>query len=372
MSPSEDPFAKERGLFRVLREDGSLLDKSLEPALSDGDLKHLYRTMLLIRALEGRMMLLQRQGRIGFYGVTRGEEGAVVGTAFALRPEDWVFPALRQGGVLLLRGWPLEKYVAHMFGNSLAVEKGRSMPMHFSDRALNHVAWSSSMTTQLPHAVGMAYGAKVKGDKVVAMAYLGDGATSEGDFHHALNFAGVWKVPAVFVCQNNQWAISVPLAKQTVSETIAVKAAAYGMPGVRVDGNDVLACYAAAKEAVDRARGGGGPTLVEALTYRIEGHSSSDDPTRYREPSEVDAWKARDPVERFRRYLEARGLWTREWEEGVRAEHEALVQQAVRKAEAAQSPPLETLVEDVFERPTPQHDEQLAHLRAILRNGTDR
>ncbi|HVL48362.1 MAG TPA: thiamine pyrophosphate-dependent enzyme [Candidatus Thermoplasmatota archaeon] len=347
----------------ILREDGTLAPGAEVPKLADDALRAMYVAMLRTRLLDERCMLLQRQGRIAFYGASTGEEAAVIGTASAVEPSDWIFPALRQSGALLMRGFPLEGYFNHMFGNGSSIEKGRSMPMHFSDRTYHFVTWSSSMATQLPHAVGMAYAAKIKGEKTVALGYLGDGASSESDFHHALNFAAVWKTPVVFVLQNNGWAISVPTSKQTASATFAQKALAYGMPGVRVDGNDVLACYAAAKEAADRARRGEGPTLIEAVTYRIQGHSSSDDPTRYRPSAEVETWKRRDPIARFHAFLVAKGVWDAAREEKASAEIIAAIDAAIKAAEAAPPPAFETLIEEVYEKPTPRLERELAALR---------
>jgi pyruvate dehydrogenase E1 component alpha subunit len=351
----------------ILREDGSV-DKKRDPDLPDATLLRMYESMRLVRVLDERCMNLQRQGRIAFFGTTTGEEAAVVGSAVPLGDEDWIFPALRQGGALLYRGFPLRKYFAHMFGNAESVELGRSMPCHFSDRAENFVSWSSSMATQLPHAVGMAYGAKLKKTGQVAMGYMGDGATSEGDFHHALNFAGVWKVPAVFFCHNNQWAISVPFRMQTASGSIAVKARAYGFPGVRIDGNDVLGVVVAVREAVERARRGEGPTLIEAVTYRMQGHSSSDDPTRYRSPEEVAEWAKKDPLARFRTYLGNRGLWDDAKEAELVERLNARISEAIAAAEAAGPPPTESLIEEVFEEPTWLLREQYAQLQDSLRH----
>jgi pyruvate dehydrogenase E1 component alpha subunit/2-oxoisovalerate dehydrogenase E1 component alpha subunit len=337
----------------ILREDGSV-DEARDPDLPPALLLRMYRTMSLVRTLDERCMNLQRQGRIGFYGTATGEEAAAVGSAAAVRDGDWLFPALRQGGALLSRGFPLASYFLHMFGARASVEKGRSMPMHFSNREQRFVTWSSSMATQLPHAVGMAYAARLKGTGEIAVGYMGDGATSEGDFHVALNFAGVWRAPIVFLCNNNQWAISVPFSKQTASGTVAVKARAYGFPGLRVDGNDVLGVYVATREAAERARAGDGPTLIEALTYRIQGHSSSDDPTRYRSAEEVDAWRRRDPLARFRTYLERRRLWTTHDEEKLLAQLNDEITEAIRVAEAAPPPETRDLVEDVYAQ-TPWH-----------------
>ncbi len=334
-------------LLQVLTPEGKT-NGAAPPDLRPDDLVRMYRQMAFLRTLDTRMLSLQRAGRIGFYGTCTGEEAAVIGGAMALEPQDWVFPALRQGGVALLRGYSLASLVAQNMGNSRDLLKGRQMPWHYSDRSVNHVSWSSVIATQLPHAVGAAYAAKLRGDKVVCVAYAGDGATSESDFHVACNFAGVWKVPVIFFVQNNQWAISVPFRVQTASDGIAVKAEAYGFPGVRVDGNDALAVYRVTKEAADRARRGEGPTLLEAVTYRMGGHSSSDDPTRYRDASEVEEWGKRDPIVRLRRYLEEHALWGAAQEEKAQKEFNEQISAAIAEAEAGGPPPIGTLFDDVY------------------------
>jgi pyruvate dehydrogenase E1 component alpha subunit/2-oxoisovalerate dehydrogenase E1 component alpha subunit len=318
----------------------------------------LLEAMLFQRALDQRMLNLQRQGRIGFYGTAKGQEGATLGTGAAFGPKDWVFPALREGAIALWRGFALERYVAQCFGNAKDVTHGRQMPCHYSDRDHLYVTLSSPIATQVTHAAGAARAAQVRREPVVIGGYLGDGATSEADFHAGLNFAGVWKAPVVFVCQNNQWAISVPVGKQTASETIAVKATAYGMPGIRVDGNDVLACYVAAKAAVDRARGGGGPTFLECLTYRLGGHSSSDDPTKYRDESEARSWEAKDPLKRHRAWLVARGDWDDAREEAFLADAGRRITDAIAAVESAPPPALSTLFDDVYEHLPPHLAEQ--------------
>ena len=308
----------------------------------------LYREMVRLRTLDERMMTLQRQGRVGFYGACTGQEAATLASAIAFEPGDWIFPALREAGAMLLRGFPLVPYLCQVFGNSGDETKGRQMPSHMASRSVNQVSWGSCIGTQLPQAVGAAMAAKIKGDKTVIAAYLGDGATSEGDFHVAMNFAGVFKAPVVFICQNNHWAISVPSSKQTASESIAVKAQAYGFPGVKVDGNDALAVYAAVRAAVDKARAGGGPTLVECDTYRIGAHSSSDDPTRYRDEREVEAWKKRDPIEALRSRLIDAALWDANRDAELRDGLLAEVNAAILEAEKKPDPPREGLFDDVY------------------------
>lgn len=316
--------------------------------LQGAEALRLYRAMVRIRTVDERMMTLQRQGRIGFYGACTGQEAAYLAVAVALEPSDWIFPALRESSAMLLRGFPLVPYLAQVFGNSLDETKGRQMPSHPASRSVNQVSWGSCIGTQLPQAVGAAMAAKLRGDKTVMLACMGDGATSSADFHTAMNFAGVFKAPVVFLCQNNHWAISISGKGQTASESYAIKASAYGFPGVKVDGNDPQAVYAAAVEAIARARNGGGPTLIECETYRMGAHSSSDDPSRYRDQAEVDAWAKRDPIERFYRELVADGLWDEAHEKALREELLAEVNAAIATAEAAPEPELHTLFDDVY------------------------
>src|SRR5919206_3943185 len=318
------------------------------PPMPRETLLRLYREMVRLRTLDERMMTLQRQGRVGFYGACTGQEAATLASAIALEPSDWIFPALREAGAMLLRGFPLVPYLCQVFGNSGDETKGRQMPSHMASRRVNQVSWSSCIGTQLPQAVGAAMAARLRGDDTVVAAYMGDGATSSADFHVALNFAGVFRAPVVFVCQNNHWAISVPTQKQTASESIALKASAYGFEGVKVDGNDAEEVYVAVKAAVDKARGGGGPTLVECETYRIGAHSSSDDPTRYRDEREVETWRKRDPIVRLRAKLISAGLWSPQKDEELRARLTADVNAAIAEAEKKPDPPRESLFDDVF------------------------
>jgi pyruvate dehydrogenase E1 component alpha subunit len=300
----------------ILDSDGNL-DTSLEPDISTEDLKRLYRGMLLGRRLDERMIRLQRQGRIGTFAPIKGQEASQIGAAFTLRPSDWTVPSFRETAAMLWRGWPIEKLLLLFAGY---LEGGQPAP------GQNDLPITIPVATQLPHAVGLAYAAQYRGDDAVVMAFCGDGATSEGDFHEALNFAGVWHVPVVFVVQNNQWAISVPIKKQTHSRTIAQKALAYGLPGLQVDGNDVLAVLAACREAVDRARAGDGPTLLECVTYRLGVHTTADDPTKYRAVEEVEAWERKDPLTRFGTYLQKKNLLDDGLAESVDAEIAAAVQ----------------------------------------------
>ena len=345
-----DELARATGLLQILRPDGTLAGEV--PAGFDRALAlRVYRGMLLIRIMDERLMALQRQGRIGFYGEARGQEAAIVGSAAALGAGDWIVPALREAGAGLYAGMPLRQYVAQLYGNINDHGRGRQLPCHPCDRDVNYVVMSSCIATQLPHAVGIAMAMRIAGDTGhVALGYLGDGAASEADFHVAANFAGVFRPPVVLFCQNNQWAISTPGKQQTASQTVAVKGLAYGLESLRVDGNDALAVYAATSRAVAKARHGDGPTFIEALTYRIGAHSSSDDPSRYRDESITLEWKTtRDPLVRLRAFLVGAG-WLDEAADRALAEGiEAEVRTAIAAEEAAPPPPLASLVEDVFE-----------------------
>ncbi len=282
----------------ILDENGEL-DADLEPDISEEILLKLHRAMVLGRKFDERLLNLQRQGRIGTFPPISGQEAAHLGTAAVLELSDWFVPAFRETAAEIWRGRSLESVIVYYNGFA----EGGSIP---PDR--NDLPVSVPVGSQILHAVGLAWAARYRQTDRVAMAFFGDGATSQGDFHEGLNFAGVFQVPAIFICQNNQWAISIPRVKQTRSKTIAQKALAYGIPGIQVDGNDILATYAAAKEAVDRARSGGGPTLIECVTYRLTMHTTADDPRRYRTDEEVEQWKKRDPIRRFQKYLVNKGL----------------------------------------------------------------
>jgi pyruvate dehydrogenase E1 component alpha subunit len=280
--------------------------------------------MLLARRFDERLLSLQRQGRIGTFPPIAGQEAAHLGAAAALKPDDWMVPAFREMAADIWRGRPLDSIIVYNNGFS----EGGRIPAERNDMPI-----SIPVGSQILHAVGIAWGMKYRATGQVAMAFFGDGATSQGDFHEGLNYAGVFELPVVFVCQNNQWAISIPRARQTRSQTLAQKAHAYGIAGVQVDGNDLLAAYAAAEEAVARARSGGGPTLIECVTYRMAVHTTADDPKRYRTDAEVESWRRKDPLARFQLYLKAKGLLS---DADVTAEEErvaAEIQAAVDRAE---------------------------------------
>lgn len=324
-----DPLNGKR--LEILHKDGTVV-RHLDPNLDDATLLKVYRAMVLTRAADDKAVKLQRQGRLGAYPPTKGQEASQIGPAVAMEPSDWTVWAFRELGNLIWRGVPLWRLYLYWMGN----EEG-------SNYAEGQRITPSAVPvgSQVPHAVGIAYAARYKGERSGVVCYFGDGATSEGEFHEGLNFAGVWKTPNVFVCQNNQWAISVPRSRQTAAKTIAQKAVAYGFPGIQVDGNDVLAMYAATKEALERARRGDGPTLIESYTYRMGDHTTSDDATRYRLEKELAEWAERDPIKRFRLYLEGKGIWSEDKEHKLQEETSLIVEEEVRKAESHPRPTLE-------------------------------
>ncbi len=349
------------GLVQVLKPDGGW-DEKADPRLSAEELRRLHRLMLLVRTADTRALTLQRQGRIGPYVPSIGHEAAHIGSATALEPSDWVFPYYRSQAAAFARGMTLRTYFCQLFGNAEDLAKAHGMPNALGERRINYVSLSAPVSSLLPHAVGFAHAARLRSEKIVTLAYFGEGATSANDFHSGMNFAGVLKAPTVFFCTNNQYAISVPLSRQTASESIAIKAEAYGFEGVRVDGNDILAVHKVTREAVEKARRGGGPTLIEAFTYRLGPHTTVDDPTKYRDSKEVEEWRQRDPISRFKVYLEMRKLWSEADEQKLRLEVEAEVEKAVKEAEALPRPPLQTLFEDVYAEMPWHIKEQLSEL----------
>ena len=310
--------------LEILDQQGNV-DDSLMPSLSDRELRRMHELMVLARTFDERALSLQREGRLGTYPSILGQEAAQVGSALALVPADRVFPSFRELGVQLALGYPPARLFQYWAGD----ERGMKAP-----EGLNVFPVCVSVGTHIPHAVGAGLALRYRGEPAVAVAYFGDGATSKGDFHEGLNLAGVFSAPVVFICQNNQWAISVPLEGQTAAGTLAQKAVAYGFEGVQVDGNDVLAVYRATSEALERARGGQGPTFIECLTYRIADHTTSDDAARYRDPETVAAWRARDPLLRLERYLAKRGLWDEAYGNDVKRKAAAVIDASVQEMEA--------------------------------------
>ncbi len=340
-----------------------------EDRLGGARLVDAYRAMVLARALDERCLSLQRQGRIGFYAPHAGQEAALVGSALAVAAEDWVFPAYREMTVALVRGASLQAVVDQLFGDAGDLAKGRQMPNHFAFRDQHFVSASSPIGTQIPQAVGAAMAARYRKQAITTITYFGDGATSSNDFHAGLNFAGVFRAPTIFFCQNNEWAISLPRERQTRSSTLAMKAEAYGFPGVVVDGNDVNAVYAAVRAARARAVAGDGPTLIEAQVYRFGPHSTSDDPRRYRADAQVEEARRRDPVARLRAELLAAQLLDEAADAALAEEARTRIGEAIGRAEA--TPALEPLsiFDDVFAQPTARLAEQRTDCAAHLAPG---
>jgi len=344
-------------MFQVIDKDGALVGD--DPDLPDDLLKDMYRWMVLTRMADEKAVKLQRQGRMGTYAPSKGQEATQVGSALAMDEDDWLFPAFRELGAYMIRGFSLEYDLMYFMGDprgNQIPEDALSMPIYVP------------VGTQIPQAVGFAHAMRYHDVPDVVLAYIGDGGTSAGDFHEGMNLAGVLKVPLVVVVNNNGWAISVPRSKQTASPTIAQKAVAYGLPGVQVDGNDVLAMYLATKEAIDMARAGGGATLIEAVTYRLLMHTTADDPTRYRTEEEQAEWEGKDPLKRFRAYLENKGIWTPEWQTKLEVKAKATINDAVDKAESLSDLSPEVLFEHMFEDMPDNLLEQLEYLDESIAN----
>lgn len=331
-------------MIQIMDKEGNIVKPEWMPEVSDEDLIQMYKTMRFSRIIDEKTLQYQRQGRMLTYAPNLGQEATQVGSAAALKQTDWVAPSFRELGAWLYKGAPLEKIFLYWFGN----EMGMNMPPD-----VRVLPISVPIASQMQHATGLAYAARYRGLDDVAMAYVGDGGTSQGDFHEALNFAAVQSLPNVFIVQNNQFAISTRRKIQTKSQTIAQKALAYGIPGIQVDGNDIFAMYAVTKEAVERARRGEGPTLIEAYTYRMGAHTTSDDPTVYRDNSEVDEWVDKDPIDRFRKYLMAKGLWDEDKEAAYSEERGAFVKETFETVEKSGLTPLEDTFNYVYAEKTP-------------------
>lgn len=338
--------------LQVLDENG-ICDEGLMPPLSDRDVRAMYEAMLLTRVFDGTALKLQREGRMLTYAPMLGQEASIIGPAYAMGKDDWFLPSYRESGAAMLRGIPPETLYLYWTGD----ERGNAMP-----KGLRHLTISVPVSTQILHAVGIAWAAKKRGEKCAALVYFGDGATSKGDFHEGLNWAGVFRTPNVFCCMNNQWAISLPRPQQSAAETLAQKAIAYGIKGIQVDGNDVFATYLAAKEALERAYRGEGATLIELFTYRMADHTTADDAKKYRDPTEVELWKKKDPIDRLRKYMAAKGLWSEDYEKKVQEDCEKRISEAVQKEESMpEQQPLD-MFQHVYEKMPPKLKEQYEEL----------
>lgn len=353
-----NPLENER--FEILNSNGEIINEKDLPDFTDEELLYLFKTMLYIRVIDEKALSYQRQGRMLTYAPNTGQEAAQIGSAYAMKDEDWLVPAFRELGAWLVKGVPLKSIYLYWYGNewgSHTPEDVRVLPV------------SIPISSHLQHATGIGMANNIKGEKSVAVGYVGDGGTSHGDFHEALNFAKVFNAPVVFVIQNNQYAISTHISKQTMSENLALKAVAYGMPGILVDGNDIFAMYAATKEAIERARNGEGPSLIEAYTYRLGAHTTSDDPSKYREEEEVEVWKDKDPVLRFEIYLKNKGILTDGWKEKTIDELGKEVMSTFESIENKSDTEIDDIFKYHYETMPPQLEEQLNDYKSFLEGG---
>jgi pyruvate dehydrogenase E1 component alpha subunit len=349
-----DPLKGKR--LQVLTPDGEA-DPKLLPEFDDDTLRGIFRHMLAARLVDRHCVVLQREGRLGTYPPLEGQEACQVGSVLALAESDWIVPSFRELAATLVRGVPLETILLYWMGN----EEGSRIP-----RKYRLLPVAIPVGTHTLHAVGMAMALSYRGEAGAVICFFGDGATSEGDFHEAMTFAGVRRAPVIFFCQNNAWAISVPRKLQCAAENLAVKAVGYGMPGIQIDGNDPFAVFLATRTALEQARAGGGPTFIEAVTYRLGPHTTSDDPSRYREDAEVEKMRALEPLVRYRRFLEKRGLWSQAWEDDLVRELEAWIEAAVGKAEAHPGPGPRDVFDHMFAELPPHLARQRAELLAHL------
>jgi pyruvate dehydrogenase E1 component alpha subunit len=346
----------ERELRRVIGDGVGTPDREVD-GLHESDLLELYRSLVLLRTYDERSVVYHRQGRIGTYAIFWGHEAIQAGSAYALAAGDWIFPSYRESAIGLLRGMPAATILSWWRGHPA----GWWNPAEY-----NVASICVPIGTHVPHAAGLAWGKKLKGEDAVAIAYFGDGATSEGAFHEGANLAAVMKAPLVLLCNNNQWAISTPLSAQTAAEALADKAVGYGMPGTRVDGGDVLAVYEATREAVERARAGEGPTFVEAVTYRSAPHATADDPSAYIDLERVEEERRNECVGRYEGYLRRLGVLSDDVAQAVKDEALELMRAGIAAAEAEPEPDVSLLFEHAYAEPPPSFANDLAELRRIL------
>ncbi|MCT7940228.1 MULTISPECIES: thiamine pyrophosphate-dependent dehydrogenase E1 component subunit alpha [Shewanella] len=350
-------------ILRVLQADGTTYENAVLPVIDQDLAAKIYDTCVFTRVLDERMLGAQRQGRISFYMTCTGEEAAIIGSTAALDKGDVILAQYREHAALRYRGFTTEQFMNQMFSNEKDLGKGRQMPIHYGSKALNYHTISSPLATQIPQATGVAYGQKLKGERNVTICYFGEGAASEGDFHAGLNMAAVLKAPVIFFCRNNGYAISTPTEEQYAGNGIASRGVGYGMHTIRVDGNDMLAVLAATQQARAYALENNAPVLIEAMTYRLGAHSSSDDPSGYRSKDEEAKWQQHDPVKRFKLWLINKG-WLNEADDvKTHEQYREEVLAAVKVAEKLPVPRLDEIIEDVLDKPTAVLKKQLKDLK---------
>lgn len=362
-----DGHSVEIPILKILKQDGSIYENATMPEIDQELATKTYKTLAFHRVLDERMVAAQRQGRISFYMAALGEEAASVGGAAGLKDQDMIMAQYREQGALMFRGFSLENFMNQMFSNEKDLGKGRQMPIHYGSNELNYMTISSPLGTQIPQAAGYAYGQKMQGLDAVTICYFGEGAASEGDFHAGLNMAAVHQSPVIFFCRNNGYAISTPSDEQYVGNGIASRGVGYGMKTLRIDGNDILAVIAAVQLAREYAVKEGKPVLIEAMSYRLGAHSTSDDPSGYRTREEEAKWQEHDPILRMKNWMLAQGWWdeTQETELFEKLRDEVLA--AVKVSEKIDKPPVEDLVTDVYDQAPPMLEAQLAQLKEHIK-----
>ncbi|KAI3464592.1 hypothetical protein Pfo_021255 [Paulownia fortunei] len=364
---SESP-EKRIPCYRVLDDDGYPIAGSTFEQVDEETAVKMYKSMVTLQIMDTIFYEAQRQGRISFYLTSMGEEAINIATAAALTPDDVVLPQYREPGILLWRGFTLEEFANQCFGTKDGHGKGRQMPIHYGSKQHNFFTVSSPIATQLPQAVGVAYSLKMDNKEACVVAFTGDGGTSEGDFHAGLNFAAVMEAPVMFICRNNGWAISTPISEQFRSDGVVVKGQAYGVRSIRVDGNDTLAVYSAIRAAREMVIHEQKPILVEALTYRVGHHSTSDDSTKYRSLNEIEHWRTdRDPMTRFRKWVQRNGWWTDEEETELRGSIRKQVLNAIQVADKTEKPSLGDLFTDVYDHLPSNLRQQEKSLRETIK-----
>ncbi|MEH6650455.1 MAG: thiamine pyrophosphate-dependent dehydrogenase E1 component subunit alpha [Motiliproteus sp.] len=354
--------------YRVLKQDGSLYKNAQQPEIDQALALRIYTTMVRTRALDERGLASQRQGRLSFYMQSTGEEATTVGFAAALQDQDMIMAQYREQGALVYRGFSLDEFMNQLFSNELDYGKGRQMPIHYGSAKLHYMTISSPLATQIPQAVGYAYGQKLDGEGHCTVTVFGEGAASEGDFHAALNMASVLKAPVIFLCRNNGYAISTPSSEQFAGDGIAPRGLGYGIHTIRVDGNDILAVLEATRQARKIAVEQNEPVLIESMSYRLAAHSSSDDPSGYRSKKEEAKWQDKDPLERMKNWLVAQDWWSNEQDKALYETERQAVMAAMKRAEKVSAPHPDEMITDVYDTPPPHLQQQMQELKAhILR-----
>ena len=362
-----DGHSVEIPILKILKQDGTVYEGAEMPEMDQELATKTYKALAFHRALDERMIASQRQGRLSFYMAALGEEATSVGAAAGLKDQDMFMAQYREQGALIFRGFALEDFMNQMFSNEKDLGKGRQMPIHYGSNELNYMTISSPLGTQIPQAAGYAYGQKMKGEDAVTICFFGEGAASEGDFHAGLNMAAVHQAPCIFFCRNNGYAISTPADEQYKGNGIASRGVGYGIKTIRIDGNDILAVVKATQIAREYALKENAPVIIEAMSYRLGAHSTSDDPSGYRTKEEEAKWHEHDPISRMKNWMLAQGWWTEEQETALFEGYREDILAAVKVAEKIDKPPVEDLITDVYDTPIPRLQQQLDDLKEHIK-----